>query len=273
MRAQTAAGRDVYRRDDSHWNGIGRVLAARAILKELLPERNQPVIHQGDREERLGDIARFIGFSRHETFLNAAATLPRGHVPLKPGQAVFLGDSQMQSALFNGAHAPGYLVEPKAQLCRWGSAATPECQNAIRRAHYMLIESVSHHFDQINGCFEPMTAAVADLRGRPATLSGQQNLRVNGQGTSIEIGGVPDVSNLDRVVRIKTDSKQPVGLGQLALAGPPALCASPASVGGQLVLVVSAGDRLSDLRLGLTTAGPAGFTADVVDIEGKRVGL
>lgn len=281
LRAQLAAGRDVFLKDDTHFNGYGRAAVARVVMHNLLPARNRPVIGVGEPGgTRQGDVARFAGFSRTEHYLNNPSKMPPGHRPLK-SSVVYIGDSQVQTPFFAGTVAPGFVATPGAAVCSWilpgmWGGGTYHCQAAISKAHYFVIETVEHHLERIiNGCSLPITAAVTSLKGQPVTLSGQRvaQLDANGQVGSVEVGGAPDVSNVDRVIRISTPKPTYVALGQTALRGPPASCASVSTSVGHLSLVVRAGNRISDLRLGLTSLPGQSFTADIVDLKGAVRGL
>ncbi|MCW2953658.1 MAG: hypothetical protein JWQ48_2828 [Conexibacter sp.] len=277
-------GKPVFLRNDSHWNWRGRQVFSRRVLDRIRPQMaEESGLGPGAEVNRDGDLAMLMGVARRER--DPALVAKRTPAaPPRAGSVLLIGDSQLERSLLDPTGVPGVLpirdvVLPGQPSCNWTQVVAGACDDAIRQAHTIVVESVAREIIGFSEsrCWRPISLAAEPLRGTPGRWErvdggpqpGRAALTIPASG-AVTVRVRPangDGSSVPRLLRLPIATLPPAPAGappsavvmtQAPQDGPAAPCATPAqgAVHGALFLPVPAERRASDLVV--TLQGPPG---------------
>lgn len=299
LRRMEAADDPVFLKSDSHWNWRGRLVFLRRILNAIRPGLAEEAgLHVGAAIRQPGDLGTLLGIPRDDDDRAVGVRRTPRH-PLPAGDLVIVGDSQVERSLLasagvgDGSASILDTVLPGQRYCTWPELQQSACDDLIRKAGTVVVESVGRNllqFEQL--CPRLVALSIEDMRGRPGSWE-----RVDGgsqapdaplalpAGGDVRVRAVPadgDVSATPRLLLFPLRTLPPAPAGeppakvafvQQPQAGPPAPCAwtEQAAVGQSLALPVPAGRRASDLVVQLSApAGTVLGRPEVVVLDGRR---
>ena len=273
-------GKQVFLKNDSHWNWRGREVFTRLVLDRVRPGLAEAVgLQRGPDARRTGDLAKIMGVTRDEQD-PTLVTARKVRNPPPVGDVLLIGDSQMERSLLDPTGVPGVApirdaVLPDQPSCNWVELAGGQCDAQIRSARTIVVESVSRDISYFAAyCWRPIELVAERMRGAPGAWE-----RVDGgppvPGGALTIpatGSVSvrvhpedgDVAAAPRLLRLAivhlaasaAGAAPAVALTQQPQAGPPLPCATPTqgTEGGALFVPVPSGRSTNDLVFTLTGA-------------------
>jgi len=289
----------TFLRSDSHWNWRGRLVFLRRLLNTARPGlADEAGLHVGGPIRQRGDLSALQGIPRDDDDRAVVVRRTPRH-PLPAGDVVVVGDSQVERSLLasagvgDGSASIRDVALPGQEYCSWPALQQSTCDDLIRKARTVIVESVGRNLLQFEQqCPRLVALSIEDMRGRPGSWE-----RVDGgsqapdaplalpAGGDVRVRAVPadgDVRATPRLLLFPLRALPPAPAGQPPAkvtfvqqpqAGPPAPCAwtEQAVVGQSLALPVPAGRRASDLVVQLS--GPPGTVVgrpEVVVLDGRR---
>ncbi len=174
--ARLAPAGSAYYRYDTHWNGAGQAVFARAVAEAVRPGL-AAAAKLGPGPETVshaGDLGRLMGVPLSEPYTPPAApTRPAGE-PAGKG-VVLIGDSQLEAAFTRRPTSNPALIDqllPSAVHCTRDEYADGRCDDAMRRSTSFVYETVGRNAKEIgDGCWRAVSVLTERLGGRPSAYA------------------------------------------------------------------------------------------------------
>lgn len=262
---QRRLGRRVFLQSDTHWNSIGRLTFANAVLEQIRPglARAAGVGLAPATVTEESDLGRPLGIPIENRFRPVRAV----RTPKSPGALVMIGDSQLEAA-FGGPSADGVTlgerILPGQPRCHQNKFAAGGCDDPVRNARHVIVETVARDLPRLmQWCWRTVSLVGEDLRGvagrwRPLDGSPARGGLQLPSGTALLSATTPGgpVSRHARLLRIPVKRLPGGGAAALALdpASLPVPCATPSQgvTGGALFVPIPAGADLKRIRFRVT---------------------
>jgi hypothetical protein len=309
LQRELAAGRDVFMKRDSHWQGNAQLIFTRAMLEAAQPGLAQEVDLRQVTQPRAGeaDLTRLIGLPVYKRDrYPPIARRPKAYPQARPGETILIGDSQMRLAMtdqlegrppISGAALPGPLY------CERSKFNTGVCDGQLAASRIVLLEWVARDMqDLTTACKSFPAALLPGIRERlPARAVGlvgatgegrlPRRLRVGPSATSVRFapadGGVADALRLLVIPVERLGTAQPGGPDAVTVVQrttdgrAPVPCETATTgAGGAVILPLTAGRDAAKIVLDLTAppgtvlGTPQAFVLDDAAVErGMRAAL
>lgn len=282
----------VFLKYDTHWNGDGQLIFARAVLEAVRPGLSDEVgLTSGQAIRWRGDLGVLSGLRLTETLRPAVARRPPSK-PFASGEVLLIGDSQMERAILedrpDGSASVQSVALPTAATCTWMDYDDGRCDQQLERADTVVMERVARNAREIGiGCWRGVSVAGAQLRGRAAPWVREDDSRVRGplavDGSATvrfapPSGNVRDTPRLMRIPITALPAPAPSGeapaisVVQQPRAGGEVPCVTPTqdTVGDAIFVPIPAGRPATDIQIVLQApAGTVVGPPEEIILDGK----
>ena len=301
IRQELAAGRDVFLKRDSHWEGNAQLQFVRALLDAAEPGLSTKVgLEQVKKPiRREADLTNMIGMPADQDTRPPIARRPVQYPQARPNETLLIGDSQMRLAMtdaLEGRPPISNAALPGASYCERTQFNAGACDGQLAASRIVLLEWVARDMRELlDACTHFPSVLLPDLRKRLAAKPAGLVDVASGRrlGKRVTLGSAPsavrfapadgDVANSLRLMVVPVERVGPPQPGgpefvtaaqQPADGLPVASCGTPAAgAGSSIVLPVPAGRDASKLGLELTAppgtvlGQPQSFVLDDAAVE------